>query len=409
MAGSTIDHMISLIVFLGALLLFISLFNQTIQTAVLFQRNRYTAIKCSDLLDNILLNPGIPEDWSRMDVAPSGFGLQDPEFTQYKLSPFALMHLNYSAGEPVYYPKTGQWYSNTTIGFGESLLVPFNEAVDCQTAATLLGINGTFGFRLTITPIVNVSITPLDSPDNPSKLAVNVRGSGFSLAGAEINYCLITVKAGGGAGQYPSYEADYGTSFTDASGSATLSLNETGDSYVLIVYAHLSGLFGVGCYEHVAYKENYVVPFISNFEDGEVLLAHSWDVHGGDDPAEITYNATFVLLTEDFKLRELPLGDGKIGKLNYGQDPKIAYVKLKIPTYSSGVLVVSYRKSAQDQMCGVVMMPWGISTLAFPVIFGEDPMGKTWVATDVRQVTVNGITYQAVLALWSQQGYQVVG
>jgi hypothetical protein len=54
-------------------------------------------------------------------------------------------------------------------------------------------------------------------------------------------------------------------------------------------------------------------------------------------------------------------------------------------------------------------MPWGMSSMAFPVTFGEDPLGKEWVATDIRQVLVNNIAYQAKLALWSLQGYQVIG
>jgi hypothetical protein len=70
-------------------------------------------------------------------------------------------------------------------------------------------------------------------------------------------------------------------------------------------------------------------------------------------------------------------------------------------------LIISYRKSAQET--GVVLMPWGISSMAFPVTFGEDPIGKEWVATDIRQVLVNNIAYQAKLALWSLQGYQVIG
>ena len=116
MAGSTIDHLVSVMVFLGALTLFISLFNQTIQTAILYQRHRVLATKCSDLLDNMLLNPGIPIDWGRSNVTPTGFGLQDPEFTQYRLSPFSLMRLISSSGERVYYPRTGKYYSNMTMG-----------------------------------------------------------------------------------------------------------------------------------------------------------------------------------------------------------------------------------------------------------------------------------------------------
>jgi hypothetical protein len=38
------------------------------------------------------------------------------------------------------------------------------------------------------------------------------------------------------------------------------------------------------------------------------------------------------------------------------------------------------------------------------VVFGGDPTGQEWVATDIRQVTVNGVAYQAKLALWSLGG-----
>jgi hypothetical protein len=46
--------------------------------------------------------------------------------------------------------------------------------------------------------------------------------------------------------------------------------------------------------------------------------------------------------------------------------------------------------------------------MAFPVTFGDNPDHREWVATDIRQVTVGNIAYQAKLALWSLEGYQVV-
>lgn len=410
MAGSTIDHLISVMMFIGAILLFISLFNQTLQTAILYQHHRNLSTKCNDLLDNTLLSSGLPINWSKMNTLPTGFGLQDPEFTQYRLSPFSLMRLNYSEGKLVYYNKTGQWYSNITVGFGKFLLVPLGKAVNYSTATKLLGVNGTYGFRLTVTPIVTVSIYEVQS--NPLILNVRVMGTGFPLANANLSYCFITVEARGGQGSYPSYTVDYGANVTDDEGSALLSFpsfDGTSESYVLIVYAYLSGLMGVGYHEHVNYDENYVIPFISDFETGQVLLAHSWDVHQGDDPAAITYNATFVMITEDFTLREMPLGEGKVGMLNYGQDSQHAYENVTISTHNPGILVITYRKSAQDQKCGVVLMPWGISSLAFPVSFGDSPFGKEWVATEIRQVTVNNIAYQAKLALWSLEGLRVVG
>jgi hypothetical protein len=415
MTGSTIDHLVSAMVFLGAILMFISLFNQTIQTAVLYQRHRYLATKCSDLLDNMLLSPGIPSNWSISNEPLRGFGLQDPiarqdpTFAQYKLSPFSLMRLWSSFGEPVYYPKTGLYYSNITIGFGNFLLMPSSGAINYSTATKLLGINGTYGFHLTIKPIVDVSIAEVKEPP-PSgrvKIVVNVTGTGFPLANAMLSYCLIAVDLTVG-GAYPAYTVTYGSTTTNAKGTAILDFDEVqseNSCYAFIAYAHISGLIGVGYHQRVTSYQQYVIPFIDSLE-GKVIIAHSYDVHYfGPPEAEIAYNATFVVLNEDFTLREIPLGAGKVGKVNYGEGQP--YENVTIPTHNPGILIITYRKSAVEG--GVVMMPWGISAMAFPVEFGESPLGKEWVATDIRQVLVGNIAYQAKLELWSLEGYQVVG
>ena len=146
--NSTLDHMVAVTVFLAATLLFIGLFNQTIQTATIYQQNRATANKASDLLDNILLNPGIPTNWGQNDENITGFGIQDPEFTQYKISPFSLMRLASTTQTPVYYPKTGIEYNNITIGSKNFLLVSNNSALDYSTVSNLLGINNIYGFQL---------------------------------------------------------------------------------------------------------------------------------------------------------------------------------------------------------------------------------------------------------------------
>jgi len=406
MSGAVIDHFVSVTVFLGAILIFISLFNQTLQTAVLYQQHRNIAMKCSDLLDNMLLTPGIPADWGRSNGSPIGFGLQDPELKQYNISPFSLMRLNSSRGEPVYYPKTGLYYSNITIGFGESLLVQSTQLINYSTAETLLGINNKFGFQLTVTPIVTVSIT--ETQADPLQLEVNVAGMGFPLSNATVSYCFLEAEGTGGEGSYPAYTLEYGYAYTNDYGSALLNftdINGEEDSYSLIAYARISGLMGVGYHQNVIHDENYVVPFIENFEEGKILIAHSYDVHGGDNPAEIAYNATFVIMSEDFTLREMPLENstGKVGKINFGEGKP--YKEITIPTHNPGILIITYRKSAVE--CGVVVMPWGISSLAFPTSFGYTPLEKEWVATDIRHVIVNDIAYQIKLALWSIEGYQV--
>jgi hypothetical protein len=75
-------------------------------------------------------------------------------------------------------------------------------------------------------------------------------------------------------------------------------------------------------------------------------------------------------------------------------------------SYTSGILVLAYNSLGNN---GVVMMPWGFGSLGFSMTFGGSPINQGWVATDIRQVQINGVSYQAKLSLWNAQGYQVVG
>jgi hypothetical protein len=406
MVASTIDHLVAVTVFLGALLIFIGLFNQTIQTAVLYQEHRYIATKCSDLLDNMLLNPGYPVNWGQIDTMPTGFGLQDPEFTQYQLSPFTLMRLQSATGTPVNCSRGGGTYSNITMGFGNFLLVPYTKAINYSLAKGLLGINNTFGFQLTITPIMTVRVTETN-PSNPLTLTVDATGLDFPLSNATISYSFLLVKPKG-SGSPPSYSATYGRTYTNYKGEAQLSFqNVTAtDVYALIVYANLGGLTGVGYRERVGDAHHYVLPLVTSFKDNQVMLVHSYDVHNYGPPSStVFFNATFVLVSSDLTLREVPLDNstGKVGKVNYGNGQD--YSNLTIPTDNPGILIITYQSNNQY---GVVLMPWGLSSMSFPVVFGGSPSNKEWVATDTRQVTIDGISYQAKLALWSLTGFQVV-
>jgi hypothetical protein len=255
-------------------------------------------------------------------------------------------------------------------------------------------------------PIVTVSVKETRSA-NPLTLTVNVTGTGFPLSDATVSYCFLKVVPKG-QGQYPSYSSSFGTAFTDAEGEAVLSFPgvTSTDSYALIAYAHLSGLVGIGYHERVTSDKRYALPLIDSFADRRVIIAHSYDVHYfGPPESAVFYNATFVLLTEDFTLREMPMENstGKTDKVNYGNGQP--YKTLTIPTYNPGILIITYESNNEY---GVVLMPWGISSMAFPVTFGDSPLGKEWVATDARLVLVNGIAYRAMLSLWSLAGYSVV-
>ncbi len=403
LASATIDHMISITVFLAALLLFITLFSQTNQTAIVYQEHRATATKCSDLIDNLLLNPGSPNTWGISNDLPVGFGVQDPEFTQYQLSPWSLMRLASSTGDEFFYKEPNATYRETTTGFGSSLYMLHRDLLNYSSALKLLGVNNSYGFQLSLTPIVNVSISETHA-QSPLTLEMNVTGPGFPLAGASISYCLILVSLPSGAENYPSYTMINGSDIvTDEEGFASVSfagVASANQCYGFIAYAHLSGLLGVGYWSRISSTEEYVVPLVANLPKQRILLAHSYDLNSTNPLASsLKYNATFVLWAEDFSLRQVPIDSpNRTGTVTSGSGNP--YVNISIPAFSPGILIVTYEKTGSSDG-GLVVMPWGMSALAFPVTFGGNPETQEWVATDMRQVSVGGVSYQAKLALWS--------
>ncbi len=420
MVSSSIDHMVAFMIFIAATLLFIGLFNQTIQTAVVYQNHRAIATEASDILDTTLLNPGVPSTWGRTTAFPTSFGLQDPEFTQYKLDTFSLMRLSASTGAQVFYQKAnggdGMYYNNMSTGTGCCLLMPQDSVLDYATASRLLGVNGSFGFQLSLLPIVNVAINEIQA-GSPLKLSVHVEGTGFPLAYAKVSYKLFYESINDG--KYSGYTVINGTATTDDEGSIPeLSFNQVSSgtlSYAFIVSVHLSGINGVGYHIRNPEQGKSVVPLVGNLTENQILVAHSDDVNNFGqtvEPSIVSYDARMVTFnSEDFTLQDGYLTNSNStimnGALNQYGEIKILEKSDSASNKASspGILLIAYNASSAKG--GFVIMPWGISTLAFPVIFGGNPANMEWVSTDMRQVTVNGVAYQARLAIWSYKGYQV--
>ncbi len=392
--------MLSLVIFMAALLIFIAIFNQSIQTGLAYQTHSALSTKTSDLLDTMLLNPGIPNNWSKIDAAPAGFGLQDPEFSQYKLSSLSSMRLASSVQPLVYYSGTGAYYSKVTGGYGGYLFTP---ALSYSNVSNLLGVRGVYGFKFTLTPTVNIQMEKT-STGAPLKFNIYASGSGSPLANTPITYNLIVVNGTGST----SYRTITGQNVTDEAGTfqqlSFPTVNGEDQAYALIVYAHLNGLKGMGYYVHQSTGfTDTVAPVVSSFESRTILLTHGNAVGELPLPAgysQLTYNASFVIATEEYSLRPVKLDNpNATGTIVYnsGSSPNYA---LTVPD-NDGILLVTYRGASAGQ-CGLALMPWGLGSMAFPLTFGGDPVGREWVTTDIRQVTISGIAYQAELSLWQE-------
>jgi hypothetical protein len=208
---------------------------------------------------------------------------------------------------------------------------------------------------------------------------------------------------------YPSYTIQTGATTTNQTGMANVpfpTVTDVNQNYAFIAYAHLDGILGVGYHTRVSATDQYIVPIVQDMGSQTVVLAHNYDLnYSGQQGSTLKYNATFVILKEDYTLSELSLGGDTANTTISG--PGNPCHSVPLPTCTTGILIVTYQQEGSTQG-GVVMMPWGISSLAFPVTFGGNPQGQNWVATDIRQVTIGGIAYQAKLELWNQ-GVQVAG
>jgi hypothetical protein len=411
MAGASIDHMVSVIILIAALLITMLTFNNMFATATDYEKNRQVATKAIDLMNSICLSPGNPPNWGQTNDTVLAFGLQDPEVGGYALSSHSIMRLrtpNSSSGSQiVYYPKTGLYYNNLSGNYGHAIYTPLSACLNYSDIAELLGVNGTYGFGIDISPVIDVSVSqiPVSNPQDPLTLKVDVKGSGLPLSGATLDYCLFHVKSGS---TYPTCPPYSGVIQTDYSGSAVIEFEDvdgSGDAYTFIVYASLSGITGNGYYTHNTLDDDYqlVIPFIQDYDTGSVILAHSWDVNGAGDPPvpEIKYNATFFALTPDFQLQQFEI-ENNTGHLIYGEGNP--YFTTQLPTSEVGFLLVSYKRDANR--LGSVLLPWGVGALGFHASFGNDsdPSNYDFVATEVRQVTINGILYQVKVSTWSLKG-----
>jgi hypothetical protein len=393
--GATIDHLVASTVFLAALLLFIGFFNQMNQTAILYQNHKYISTKCSDVLDSILLNPGSPSDWGFSGSNTQKltfFGLQDPDFQEYRLSPFSLMRL-LSPG--------AQQYNNVSWDLnGGYLLLQASECADYHNVTGLLGINGIYDFQLAIAPTLTVNISEVS--DAHLKLRIQVYGTGFPLSNAYLNYILFWANTSTSGGvPILNYNFISDALQTDSSGVASIEFPylNSGTAFTFIVKAQTTGISGAGYLaKKTVTNSGTLIPYVQSYDVGKATVTLAQNPQGG--MGNLYFNASFYSLPDNF----VPIPAGNfVGNVNSGTPSQ----NLQITTNNqTGFLVVAYGDGNQY---GMTITTLGVDSIGVPVTFGANPSGKDWVATDLRQVLIGDIAYQVKLSLWSLQGYGVTG
>jgi hypothetical protein len=374
------------------------MYNGLFASALEYDSNRQVANKAVDIMNTFCLSPGSPVDWGETNDPVSGFGLQDPDASGYTLSPYSIMRLRTSSDSQLieYDKMPGVFYNNLSASLGNAVYAPTGDLVNYTEITELLGINGTYAFNLEITPTLEVGITQV--PNANLVLNVDVKGSGLPLGGATLKYFLFHVDRVGGT--YPMFVPYSGVAYSNDFGSVTLDFPsiDDEDAYTVVVYASVSGLNGVGYYaqDFVNDGHEFLLPLIEDYDSGKIIIAHNWDVHyWGPPEPNVFYNATFYVLTSDFQLQQVDI-ENSTGAVNYGgtSDPTT-----QVPASEVGFLFISYRWNNQ---LGSVVLPWGVGTLGVPASFGGTmgSSGYDFVATELRQVTIDGISYHVKVSVW---------
>ena len=398
MSGVSVDHVVSILVLLAAIVLFIGLFDQTLSVAVNYQRNTTTAKECDELLDEILLTPSPP-----ISGTPAWFGLQGSTLQTYNLDPFLLMRFDSSVGTPLNYQKSGQTYSEIETNPNNYLLYPYNDMINYSTALSLLGLKGTYEFQLSFTPTLNVSATVIST--NPLSLSVSARGTSFPLAYAQVNYLLLPISL---TNNCPKFETpEIGATQTNQLGttpSITFSnfYPNPNLTFAFVAFAYLDGITGIGYYVNPPVGSQSIVPLLDPLSTLNVTLANSNDIPKTSTSADtMYYNSTFIFESQNYAFEQTSIGgSNSAGSVTSGPGNQPASISMG--DYTPGILVVAY-KDAGDS--GVAMVPWGFSSLGFSLTFGQYPINQSWIATDLRQVEINGVSYQATLEVCSTQSF----
>jgi hypothetical protein len=265
---------------------------------------------------------------------------------------------------------------------------------------SLLGINGTYDFQLAITPTITVDISKV--PDAYLKLKIQAYGTGFPLSNAYLNYLMFWANTSS-PDEYPILNYDFTSDIlqTDSSGIAfkEFSSLSSGTAFTFIVKASTAGIRGIGYLsQETVTNAGSLIPYIQSYDKGTANVSLTQNPQTG--MGSLYFNASFYALPDNFV--PIPAGTfaGSVNNTTPSQNLQI------ITDNQTGFLVVAY---GDGNSYGMVITPLGVNSIGVSVTFGANPFGKNWVATDLRQVLIGDIAFQAKLSLWSLQGYGVTG
>lgn len=387
MVSYTIDFIASIVVVTMLITSSIIIVAQDLNRAEVYQQDQQIFLKASDILNNILQNTGYPQDWGQTNATPKSFGLNMPYAEYITPSPFTPLRL-IQTNERVLYNSIE--YRNLTTE-NTHLFLRSSEYINYSSAAELLALENDFGFSISMTPVLNISISQLRA--SPLKIGVSVQGPGGGVAGASLNASLFYVKK---STPYPSISNPIkGQTVSNISGDAEIdfpTVNADDTFYIALLKANTGGNSGASYYTNTNSMDSSILPVVTNYSEGEVSLVHRKDMTTSYAySGSVYYNLTFITQLGKTDFQSVKLGNS-FGIVSTGNPGNVS-----LGVGNPGILLVSSKTNVGYELTA---MPWGMTPLCLHMTYGADPINKKTVVKTSQFVSISGLSYKLEAALW---------
>ena len=395
MGGQIIDTTVAFIAFILIFVVTLATFNSIVISGLNYVNLRQVTLVANDLIDNMLLTPGSPANWGQLNVQPSAFGLQNPGFKAYSLSPFDPLRMMQPNGTII---VNGVSYSTFILPGGQTMWQPTTSLVNYTTAQKLLGLSGTYGFKITLTPTLTVTITPTNQ--NPLTLNMTVSAPGGPVYNANIGFTLFYIPSNVNGNNPPPVYSFFAKFPTDTLGHATVlfPFDASTTAYSGIATVAAGGILATQMIGNTDFSQVKMFPVLQNIATGAGLMIHQCTYQNNPPCGIYNYNASLYIPAADGSLQQISLGGGT-GSVTPGQPGAFQF-----PLGQPGIVIIGFNGPGLAKKAGFFVLPWGYNTLSLSLFFGGTPSTVRVVASVRRAALMGTIHYQAVLTLWKLSG-----
>ncbi|MGD0804316.1 MAG: DUF2341 domain-containing protein [Candidatus Bathyarchaeia archaeon] len=162
MGANIIDYIASFVILLGLLTITVTVTTQTLDNIYNYHSSQQMNTRATNLLNDLTESTGIPEDWAQGSTAPTSIGFRWAVGEGSYINPFAPMRLMNSSVTHSLGPYNYNDLSSATLSPWPNANINFKvgDAVSYEEASQLLDTSGSYGWRVTYNPLLNITLAP---------------------------------------------------------------------------------------------------------------------------------------------------------------------------------------------------------------------------------------------------------